>query len=522
MTFAAKRWVFAAWLLLIVVFTAAHFAHLRADFPNHSPWMDDFAKYTDEGWYSNAAVRQALHGNWYLAGDFNPAPALPVWPLLEWALFAFTGVSIEAARALAVSVFCVDLVLAYLLVRTHGARWAALLAVSLALLSPMLYAFSRLATLEPLIICFALAAMNVAVRLQHMRRPVLGASAVGVLFTLMLLTKTSAAFLLPAVLYALVVPLWRNRRLAWRCTIAAGASTAVTMGGWMALIAHAALLGDFRYLFFVNHYPKPMEWYWPLVSLWWSLHGALWGDRILMPLAAAACVLATIAWRWNWTRELRANPIFGTTLVAALGYVLFMTYQDHPQPRYYTVVVFFAVIALATAVEQLVKSGPRAAAALAVGLCALAAAYDGFCTVNYATHPEYTWVRAAQQLTNYIDAHPNGNRMLVSVSADEIALMTHLPGLCDDFGTEDLPQKLAQYQPGWWATWNDIDPGTLEDLHVGHSLEQVATFRALDHPERNVLVLFKLHPLPHGMQRDPDLQNLTVPLPGDKIEIAVE
>lgn len=522
MTFAGKRWVYAAWLLLIAAFAAMHFVHLRADFPNHSPWMDDFAKYTDEGWYSNAAVRQTLHGNWYVDGDFNPAAALPVWPLLEWVLFAFTGVSIEAARALAVGVFCVDLLLAYLLVRTHGARWSALLGVTLAVLSPMLYAFSRLATLEPLIICFTLAAMNVAVRLPRMRRPLLGASAVGVLFTLMLLTKTSAAFLLPAVLYAVVVPLWGNRRLGLRCTMAAGASAAVTLGAWMALIVHAGLLRDFRYLFFVNHYPKPGEWYWPIVSLWWSLHGAIWGDKILIPMAGAVCVLALIAWRWIGARKLRANPVFGATVVAAMGYVLFMTYQDHPQPRYYTVVLFFGVIAVATAVEQLVKSAPRGAAVFAMGLCVMAAAYDGFSTLNYVSHPEYTWVQAAQQLTNYIDTHPNGNRMLVSVSADQIALMTHLPGLCDDFGTEDLPQKLAQYQPGWWATWNDIDPGTLEDLHVGHSLEQVATFRALDHPERNVLVLFKLHPLPQGKQRDPDLQNLMVPLPGDKIEIAVE
>ena len=114
-------------------------------------------------------------------------------------------------------------------------------------------------------------------------------------------------------------------------------------------------------------------------------------------------------------------------------------------------------------------------------IAAAAAAGNAAWTVSYALHPEYTYVTAAEQLTRYIDLHPNGNRLLVSISGDDISMMTHLPTLCDDFGTPtsdmpDLVTKLAHYKPGWWATWNDIDPGTLEDLHMRFSLEQVATF----------------------------------------------
>jgi hypothetical protein len=86
----------------------------------------------------------------------------------------------------------------------------------------------------------------------------------------------------------------------------------------------------------------------------------------------------------------------------------------------------------------------------------------------------------------------------------------------------DLPAKLAFYRPGWYATWNDLDPTTLEDIHSRFSLEQVAGFRAFDDPDRNLLVLFKLHPLPGGQVRDSAEQNLQIPLPGDKIEIPVE
>jgi hypothetical protein len=162
-----------------------------------------------------------------------------------------------------------------------------------------------------------------------------------------------------------------------------------------------------------------------------------------------------------------------------------------------------------------------------VALAALAAVSNSIQTLSYAAHPEYTFVTAAQRLTQYIDAHPNGRRLLVSLSGDQITMVSHLPTLCDDFGTPsplypDLGTKLELYQPGWWATWNDIDPGTLEDLHSHFSLEQVASFRAFDDSDRNILVLFKLHPLPGGKARHYEDQDLRVPLPGDKIDIPVE
>src|SRR5207237_533253 len=82
------------------------------DFPNHSPWMD-WAKYTDEGWYGDAAIRHFQRGHWNVPGDFNPAAALPVWPLLEAAFFRFTGVNLAAARALTVAIFACILFTSY-------------------------------------------------------------------------------------------------------------------------------------------------------------------------------------------------------------------------------------------------------------------------------------------------------------------------------------------------------------------------------------------------------------------------
>ena len=216
MTSFSKRCLYAIWLLAIGGFAVLHALHLRADFPNHTTWYCDWAKYTDEGWYGNAAVRAHLFGNWYMRGDFNPAPAVPVWPFLEWVLFFFTGVTVEAARSLAVAFFFANLILSYLLLRSSGSRWMALLALTLIATSPFLYCFSRLAILEPMLVAFTLGTLNLAVRLPRMRHPGWASLWIGVIFTLMMLTKTTAVFLLPAVIWAMVLPLWNSRKLALR------------------------------------------------------------------------------------------------------------------------------------------------------------------------------------------------------------------------------------------------------------------------------------------------------------------
>ena len=415
LTISQKRIAYAVWVVAIAGFAILHALHLSADFPNHTPWSSDWAKYTDEGWYGNAAIRAHLFGSWYMPGDFNPAPAVPVWPLLEWVVFCFTGVTIEAARGLAVSFFFANLVLSYMFLRVRGPRWMALLAVTLLVTSPFLYCFSRLAILEPMLTALMLAALNLAVRLPRLRRPVGVSVGIGVLFTLMMLSKTTAVFLLPALGWAIVVPLWHDRGRAVRCALAAAGAAGVTFGLWMMLVVHFNLLADYKYLFFVNKYIKPKEFYWPLLSLWWSFHGGLWADRLLLPLAGLVAVVVMLAWRSAWSRELRRDPVFGASVLAVAGYILFMTYQNHPQPRYFTVVAFFSIFVLVMGMQALLSAAPADGMArisdadpatgrdmkaprkwttflgsAVAGAVIIAAGFNGTLTLAYAAHPEYT------------------------------------------------------------------------------------------------------------------------------------
>ena len=482
----------AAVAAAIAALWALHWVHLRADFPNNSPWMD-YAKYTDEGWYGKAAMGATLFGRWYMPGDFNTAVALPVWPALEWVIFQVAGVTAVAARGLALVVFAANLLLSYALLRTAKAgRLAAAGGVLLLAGSMFLWAFSRLAILEPLLTFWTLAGWLLALRLHgwpRSRGRTAALLGVGLLGCLAILTKTTALFLLPATGAILC---WGA---GWRLR-AALADCAVALAGgllpWLAYFLFFArrYLVDYRYLFTSNIWTQPKGLHDRLLAYWWAAHGLLWVGPWLV-----CTLLVLLGIGLALSRPFRRAPLVHASLLAAAGYIFFTGWHNSPQPRYYMVLAYPVVFVTVLAAQALAARS-RVLAGLAVAMLAIIFVRDVKASAWFAFHPEYTLLRAAQGITEYIDAHPDeGKRLLLSISGDEITLLTHLPAICDDYGTADLPDRIARYRPGWYAEWNQLDPGTLEDIHAaGYRLEAVAHWHAFDDEDRDDLILYRMQP----------------------------
>src|SRR5271157_2725786 len=506
-THPIRRYLYWLWLAAIAALFALHAVHLRADFPNHSPWMD-YSKYTDEGWYGKAAIEHYVLGSWYVHGDFNPSVALPVLPALELVLFRFTGVSLVAARLLILAIFALNLLLAYFILRTQTSRPIALFAVTLLVSNAFLYAFSRLAILETPMVLFLLASWLLALRLPKIDSTGLRNAAliaIGLLLCLMVLTKTTAIFLLPSTLLLIWHAYGYKLRESITPALIVTLSAAISFGAYYLLFVRPHYFFDYHYLFAANTWERPTTISGSIAAFWYALHGALWIDPWLCSLGAALLVLSTIVFRTLWR-----NPLGLASLTASAGYIFFIGWHDNMQPRYYQTIAYPLVFFISLATQALFakassfnRSAAKLTRPLAYATLALAAISS---TVNlrqilhWTRHPEYTWITTANQLTRYIDQHPNGNRLLLSISGDNITLITHLPAICDDFGTWDLPLRIHNYRPGWYAAWNELDPGTLEDLRTQYALERVATFHAFDDPDRNQLVLYKLHPLPTTRQ----------------------
>jgi hypothetical protein len=495
----ARLLVGAAMLFVAGVFFVLHFLHLKADFPNDSPWMD-WAKYTDEGWYGDAAIRHYLFGHWYWRGDFNPAVALPVWPALEWVLFRFTGVSVVAARAFTLCLFAVTLAALYTLVRRHaplrGGSLAAPLAVLMLCCSPFLYVFERMAIIEPLLICLTSLALLAASYLHRLAGPCgrwrLGgfakaaapSIALGILLPAMVLAKTTAICLLPAVGYMV----WARAGYRWRSALRLAAGPCVLgVALWSAYyfgFVRPHYLEDYQYLFAANAYTGiELD---PLAKVVLNtVFDGLWMGKTLLP-----CFFAVVALALFWRPRLLANPLVPALGLWVAGYSAFLMYHNNLQPRYYTVIAVPITLIVAIGLDSFREAGSgraRMIAGVAVAAVTLA-------IVVPDAMEQYEFEGAAQGIRRIVAAEAGHSHLVLSISGSDITLMTGLPSIDDDFGTMDLDVRARVYRPGWYVAWNDMEDDKMDSLTPWFHVQRVASFAAMDDPERNLLILYRLDP----------------------------
>jgi hypothetical protein len=535
--------------------------HLTADFPNFSRWSLDQAKYTDEGWWAGAAVSHHLLGHWYMPGDYNPAVAVPVWPVSLGLLFHFTGVSLVAARAFSVVTSLATLALVFLLVQRYSGKTKAdpygmtnksfglssrrdlllffspaTIAILLLASSPFAFVFSRLAILDSFVIfqfCLLLLVAS-----YSSQKPRTALAVLSVLVPAILLTKTTALVLLPAVAW-LTWPAMKPR-LTTRHRIVAlvvvGMASTVLVRGYVALVFRSGFGADYKYFFDINQVEE-IDWKQTIPIVLDLLKQCLWVDRIAYPLAILAVLAACF-----WLRRLWRNPLFTASCLAFAGQATYIFIrQGNYAPRYFLPMLVPVVILVALSVDELQNYGDSRSARMTVrsdslrsysperkadpygmtnqkanclssrrdllsltvhgqGICSsvMAAAAVAF-AINLGTilsllhHPTFQFYDAGKSIERITRQDPGPNHLILGVSGSEISLMTGLPSINDVYGTDTLDRKIARYRPGWYLAWTGIGPDELQAL-AGYRIEQVATWAAFDDDERNRLILYRLTP----------------------------
>jgi hypothetical protein len=485
---AVHRWFGLAALSVVFALSVLRFCYLSADFPNDSPWMVDQAKFTDEGWWANAAVRHSLLGHWNLAGDYNPAVAVPVWPALLGLVFHFTGVSVVAARALNVAISIATLGVVFLLVRRYtGGKVAtpAILAVLLLSASPFAFFFSRLAILDTLVL-FEFCLLLLVASFASLRRiwPLL---ALPVLVALMILTKTTAALLVPPVFWLA----WKAMDLKpagfLRAVLAVALLPAALLKAYAALASALGYGDDFHYFFSVNAMPD-IVWGNVLATLSDLLHNCFWVDRFLYPAGLLTLLLALV-----WKRKLWRNPLFAASWIALAAQAGFIfSRQDDYAPRYFLAMLAPLVFIVVLAFAELASQYRRTAAVLVCAL-ALSAAANIAMVVQFLSQRQYQFRDAANSIQSIVTGDPSQKQLILGVSGNQISLMTGIPSINDGYGTQDTAQNIARYRPGWYLVWNDIAQES-QPVLAPFRLEEAASYPVFDDDERNKLILYKMTP----------------------------
>ena len=90
------KYLLSLLLLIILFFVLLRFINLDADFPQGI--TTSAALYTDEGWYSNAAINYIISGNWYIPGHPNLVVNQPVGQIIQAIMFSILGMSLSTAR----------------------------------------------------------------------------------------------------------------------------------------------------------------------------------------------------------------------------------------------------------------------------------------------------------------------------------------------------------------------------------------------------------------------------------------
>jgi hypothetical protein len=469
------------WLLLLLAFGLClmRFVYLRADFPNHSPWMLDQAKYTDEGWWASGAVRHFLIGHWEVAGDYNPAAAVPVWPALLTVVFHFTGVSLVAARAVSVSFSIATVALVYALLRRYGdtETMAALGALLLAA-SPFAFVFSRLAILDTMIVFEWCLLLFVASYVAPRR--IWPLAVMSVLMLVTLLTKTTALVLLPAVLWVL----WRKSP---RAMLAVAAIAAAGIGIYVLIVLRSTYAVDYHYFFNINAMADVELADTGSFLLQLSEHG-MWIDRMLYPAGMAALLVSLV-----WLRHLWRNPLFAASWIAFAGNAVFiLRRQSDYAPRYFLVMLVPLILALVLTLQELRIRSRTLASLLAITL-AVAVVLDVVQILRFQRHRQYQFYDATKAIQATVDAGPSTQRLLLGTSASQLALMIGIPSINDEYSSQDLRQKVLAYKPGWYVGWNELDDDIVDSLS-DFRLDEVANFAVFDRADRNRLKLYRMVP----------------------------
>ena len=480
------------------------FVALHADFPNGSLWMEDQAKFTDEGWWSQGAVMHSLLGHWNVPGDYNPAVATPVWPLLLGVVFDFSGVSLVAARALSAAFGVATVAIVFLLVRRYGRAWgdgtanlAGAVAALLVAASPFAFVFSRLAILEtPVIFEFCLVMLAASWLSARRIAPML---VLPVLVAITVLTKTTAVTFLPALAWIVFCADASERsRLvrALRTVLAVGVLPALLVKGYALLVARLGYGADWNYFFDVNAM-EDIHWDQAGATLWELAQNCMWIDRILYPLGLAILVLSLV-----WMRRLWRNPLFAAAWIALAGQAAFIFRRGEDYaPRYFLLMLVPLVLIASLTFGELMdslrtrRSGRAdfvlsAAVGLAIAVCVVS---NVAMIAGFLEHRTSDYYQAAQAIRQIIVSDRQQHPLVLGVSASQLSLMTGIPSINDAYGEEDLALKIRQYQPGWYLAWNGIDDDTKATL-AAYDLQEVAEYPVFDDDTRNKLMLFRLVP----------------------------
>ncbi len=409
------------WSLLVIVicFSLLRFVNLNADFPPGVTGSGEL--YTDEGWYTNGAVRYILTGQWYLHGDVNfTAIFMPVGQLLHLISFSILGPSLSSARVTIIVCFLAILALEALIIRRRFGNFAALFCALLLATNFIAFAYSRLALTYLQSSFFVIASMFIALSGWKARYPryILAS----VLMAAAILANTTAVVAIPLLIY-----------LCWR------ESTGVKSRIYLAFISGMTLLiivGAYE-VAMARLFPSDFAFYsYATTGRLFTSFGT-WGNNlihILIPrlqslgkgffeVTTVLTIIALII-----SKRFRDDPVVHILIGYAAFHIGMLSMNSYSPPRYYITLLlpFAGLCAIACTIisDWLTESNLQLVSAVPVSLVLLISLSTSIQVFGYITKPVYSFYIMTHEVGQIIQAREGVVRgvMLFGEIPDSISL----------------------------------------------------------------------------------------------------
>jgi hypothetical protein len=308
--------------------------------------------------------------------------------------------------------------------------------------------------------------------------------ALGIGIPVIVLTKTTALVLLPAIFWLL----WKKSP---RAILAVIAIAGIIIAAYLFVVLRSRYAADFHYFFDINALADVEIGRTGPFLLQLFRHG-MWIDRILYPAALAVLLLSLL-----WRRQLWRNPLFTACWIAFAGSAIYiLRRQDDYAPRYFLVMLVPIIITLIIALQELKTRNLESLLAVTLGV---AVVLDTLQVFGFLALRQYQFYGAAKSIQAIVDANPSAQRLLLGSSGDQLALMVGIPSINDGYSSQDLDKKILVYRPGWYVGWNDLDQDILNSLSA-YRLDEVANFPVFDREDRDRLKLYRMVPLKETQQ----------------------
>lgn len=455
------RWMITS---AIVGLSILRFLHIEADFPSGLNWSGDL--YTDEGWYSSGAIALTTTGQWLVEGDFNPIVNMPMLHVILAGVFRIAGMSLASARFTIVAWSLAVTACTYILVTRFEGKLAGGIAALVLSANFTLFAYSRLTLNEIPMMGWLLLSILMATS----QPSIMAVLASAVFCSAAILTKPTAVFAVPVLLYAIWHRTSDQKSFAKTSMLFLLLVAALAGGYHVWASVHSPM--DYSYFNSLNLEPRlslaPR-------SLVWNAMRTVWHSLplypIFFPLATASAL-----WLLYKKSRTRSSPVLWIAILWMTGYSLILAASSYHPPRYFIPLVIPMALLVALVSSRRTSKGDSTKAVWFARFFVLAALLLNLVKIiRYVGSPEYSFIRMANDIRIRTQAGERGNDALLGNLAHSIGLATGLRPFNDRLGWLDLTDRLEMYSPDYYISLG-VYEGLNQTIAQTHELELLATY----------------------------------------------